>query len=367
MPTTISAAVLRSPHGPFSIEPLILDDPRAGEVLVRIVGAGLCHTDLLDRERPAGSFPSPIVNGHEGAGIVKAVGEGVTQVKAGDRVVLSFASCASCKPCAVHKPSYCDRFLELNVAGGRADGSTALHTPAGEAIRSHFFAQSSFASHAIALERNVVKIPDGLPLEIAGPLGCGVQTGAGAVMNSLMVPKGASLVVFGAGSVGLSAILAGVVVGASPIIAVDIHASRLEMAMSLGATQTIDATKEDVLGQIREATGGGTDFALDTTGNVGVIRTAWDCLNRIGSLGIAGVGYADISFNQIEFMTGRTIRGILEGDSDPARFIPELAELYLEGRFPFDKLITPFPLEAINEAEKLTKSGEVIKPVFTFV
>jgi aryl-alcohol dehydrogenase len=362
----VTAAVLRAGNGPFTVETLELAEPRSNEVLVRVVAAGMCHTDLLSRELPPEFFGGPQVYGHEGAGVVEAVGADVTSVQPGDHVVLSFNSCGACPACAKGRLPYCFNFSLHNMSGGRPDGTSVFTDAAGNRVGSHYFGQSSFASHTVVAQQSVVKVDPSFDLASLGPLGCGIQTGAGAVMNTLAVEAGASLVVTGAGALGLSAVMAAKVVGAGTIIAVDRHANRLELARHFGATHAISGSPAEITAQIQAITGGGADYAFDTTGNAAVVRASHDALNTIGTLALAGVGFGELSLNFISMISGRTITGVMEGDSTPSEFIPHLARLNAEGRFPFDELITRFPIEQINEAEAASTSGVVIKPVLTF-
>lgn len=360
------AAVLRSGHGPFTIENVELGDPAAGEVMVRMVGAGICHTDLLAREMPPEMFGGPAVYGHEGAGIVEVVGDGVTSVDVGDHVVLTFNSCSSCKACASSRPAYCFDFNLHNMAGGRPDGTSSLTDESGERVGSHYFGQSSFSEHAIVAQNSLVKVDKDLDLAKLGPLGCGIQTGAGAIMNSLNVEAGASVVVGGAGALGLAAIMAAKIVGASTVIAIDRHESRLELARNYGATHTAQGDPAEMAAQIMEITGRGADYGFETTGNAGVLRGMFDGLNPIGTLGVAGVGFGELALSQLSLFPGRTIHGIFEGDSIPTEFIPHLAQLNADGEFPYDELITEYSLEDINDAEAASASGDVIKPLIRF-
>ena len=362
----IEAAVVNETGGPFEIERVTLDDPRADEVLVRIVGAGICHTDLTVRD---GNYPPepPVVLGHEGSGVVEAVGDEVTDVEPGDRVGLTFDYDDTCANCRSKDVAYCDSFFEHNFGGERfEDGSSPIHSD-GEPIGANFFGQSSFATHAIAHEENVVPVPEGIPLELAGPLGCGVQTGAGAVMNSLDVESGSSLVVFGAGTVGLSAVMAGQVVGATTIVAVDLFDNRLDLAAELGATTTVNPESvADVVETVREATDGGADYAVESTGVTAVLRQAFDSLAKLGTVGVVGAPPlgTEVSLDVNDFVTtGRSVRGVAEGDSYPKEFIPTLVELYRQGRFPFDELVEYYDFEAIEDAVAASESGETIKPI----
>lgn len=361
-----TAAVLRDGHGPFEIEELELGAPRADEALVRMTAVGMCHTDLLSRELPPEAFAGPVVYGHEGAGVVEAVGASVTSVAPGDHVVLSFTSCGACGPCAGQRPASCFDFTGLNLPGARPDGSSALTGPAGERVGSHFFGQSSFSSHAVVAARSLVKVDPSLDLQRLGPLGCGVQTGAGVVFNTLAVEAGSSLVVAGAGTLGLAAIMAAKVAGASTIIAIDRHANRLELASRYGATHTLSGTPADLPGAIIEITGRGADYAFDSTGNPGVVRACLEGLSNIGTLALAGVHFGELTLDFMSLISSRTIKGVVEGDAVPHEFIPHLAQLNAQGVFPYDELITTFPFAAINEAEAASASGAVIKPVLVF-
>lgn len=365
------AAVLREPTGSFLIETIDVGEPRPDEVLVRMVATGVCHTDLVSRELPPELFVGPIVLGHEGAAIVEAVGADVTHVGPGDHVVLSYDSCGGCPSCARGLPSGCYEFNAHNLKNvgyppGRLDGSSAFTSADGSPLGSHFFGQSSFASHSVVAAHSAVKMPGDLRLEQLGPLGCGVQTGAGAILNTLDVQPGDSVVVLGAGSLGLSAIMATQLVDAGTVIAVDRHVSRLELAQQYGATHGISGTPESVHAQIVDITGGGADHVFDTTGNAALVRAAFEALTFVGKLGMAGVGSPEMVFGYTSLITGRTVRGVVEGSGDSHRFIPYLAQMNAEGRFPYDELITYYPLEEINEAATDSLNGKVIKPVVRF-
>jgi aryl-alcohol dehydrogenase len=361
-----TAAVLRSSTGPFTVEEIDVGDPGPTEVAVRLVATGVCHTDLLARELPPEFFRGPAVYGHEGAGVVEAVGGDVTAVRPGDHVVLSFNWCGQCPACIGGRLPYCFNFGLHNMLGLRPDGTSAFTDASGAAVGSHYFGQSSFASYTIAAEHSVVPVDRAYDLARLGPLGCGVQTGAGAVLNSLRVSRGATLVVAGAGALGLSAVMAAKVAGAAVVVAVDRHESRLELASRYGATHTFTGDVASLAASIREATGGGADFAFDTTGNAAVVRALYEGLNNLGVLGMAGVGFGDVTFDFLSMIGGRTVRGVMEGDSVPTDFIPFLADLNARGEFPFDELIETFPIHAVNDAERASASGAVIKPVLVF-
>jgi aryl-alcohol dehydrogenase len=361
------AAVVFETSGPFRIEELELDDPRDDEVLVRIKAVGICHTDLAGRDAHLPIPPPPSVFGHEGAGIVESVGRRVTKVKPGDHVVLAWDYCGACPPCKSGKELYCLNFFLHNFHGARPDGTTTLRM-GDQVIHGSFFGQSSFSDFALANERNVVKVRKDVPLEILGPMGCGVMTGAGAVMNSLKPKPGSSIAVFGVGPVGMSAVLAAVVCGCTTVIAVDLHPARLEMAKELGATHTVNAGEVDPVETIRDLTDGGAEFSLECVGNPKVLRQAVDVLPRCGVCGLLGVvpPGTEVSLDMDLLMNGRTVTGILGGDAIADLFIPKLIELYRQGRFPFDRLITFYPFDEISQAVEDMETGRVIKPVLRF-
>jgi aryl-alcohol dehydrogenase len=360
----IKAAVVFETSGDFRIEQLEMSDPYDDEVLVRVTATGICHTDLAGRDMHLPIPPPPSVFGHEGAGVVEKVGARVTKVKPGDHVVLAWDYCGSCSSCKQGKVLYCLNFFQHNFHGARPDGSTTLRL-GDQAVHGSFFCQSSFADFALANERNVVRVREDMPLEILGPMGCGVMTGAGAVMNALRVAPGSSIAVFGVGPVGMSAVLAAVVCGCTTIIAVDIHPGRLETARELGATHTINAGNVDPVEAILDITGGGAEYSLECVGNPSVLRQAVDVLPRLGVCGLTGVvpPGTEVSLNMDLIMNGRTVRGILGGDAVPDLFIPKLIELYCQGSFPFDRLITFYSFDEINRAVEDMEKGRVIKPV----
>ncbi|MFD9407350.1 NAD(P)-dependent alcohol dehydrogenase [Streptomyces sp. NPDC059989] len=360
------AAIVRQKGGPFRIEEIQVEEPRLDEVAVRIVGTGLCHTDLLARDQvlPPGA---PAVLGHEGSGVVTAVGAAVSTVEVGDRVVLAPMSCGRCRGCRTGHPMHCSSFLGVNLMGGRRDGSTAYRDAAGEELRGHFFGQSSFSTEAVVHERSVVRIPDDcadVPLEILGPMGCGLQTGAGTVLNSLKPSAGSSIVVIGAGAVGLAAVMAAGIVSAGLIVAVDLHDSRLELARELGATHTFRADSPSLIEDVIALTGQGVDFVVDAVGLPQTVRTAVAVLGIGGTaavVGSAGAGQeASLGISQL---FGRTVKGVVEGDCVPALLIPELIRLHRAGRFPFDKLIRTYGFDDIEQAVEDAEQGRTVKPV----
>ena len=361
----IKAAVIKAMGEPFEIEEIDLDDPRPDEIIVRIVGVGLCHTDIHMRDRV--KIPIPSVFGHEGAGVVEEVGEHVLNIKPGDHVVLSFNSCGGCDQCLLGNPSYCRNFQKINTSGTRIDDSHTLSID-GSPVYGHFFNQSSFASYALASQNNAVKVPKDIPIEKLGPLGCGVLTGAGAVLNSLRPSPGSSIAVFGVGSVGLSSIMAAVVAGCTTIIGVDIKPKRLELAMQFGATHVINSTEEDLVEKIQELSGTGVDYSLDMTAVPSVYRQAIESLKPTGVCGLVGVPKRGLeaTLDMTDLFWGRSTRGIVMGDSIPQLFIPQLINFYKQGRFPYDKLIKYYPIEEINQAVQDSLDGITVKPVINF-
>jgi len=363
----VNAAVLRERNTPLVLEDITLEDPRADEVLVRIVATGICHSDVsvINGDLP---LPTPIILGHEGSGIVEAVGSGVTRLVPGDHVVLSFAYCGECLPCRTGHPVYCVSSAAMNLTGCRADGSTA-YTSAQGSVHGHFVGQSSFASHALVHQSAAVKVDRDIPLETLAPLGCGIQTGAGTVLNLFRPGIGSTLAVTGTGPVGLSGVMAAHVAGCTTIIAVDISDSRLELAKELGATHTINSSTGDLTEALREATqGAGVNFILDTTGRQEVMSAAYAALSTQGRLGLVGVSPAGtrIDVDPWTILGGRSIEGNMEGDVVPDMFIPYLIELNRQGRFPYEKTITQCGnLTDLNTAIDDSRSARVVKAVVT--
>ncbi|MDR5733915.1 NAD(P)-dependent alcohol dehydrogenase [Caballeronia sp. LZ025] len=363
----ITAAIARDIKAPLSIESFELEDPRDDEILVKLVATGICHTDAAMRDRQF-PVPHPLVLGHEGAGIVERVGANVRKVQVGDHVIMHYDSCGACPSCIEHAPAYCHHFFKFNFSGLRGDGTATLqasHSPA----FANFFGQSSFANFSLCRERNVVKVAHDLPLDVLAPIGCGIQTGAGAVLNALKVKVGDSLAVFGAGSVGLAAVMAARAAGATRIIAVDLNMARLEMARSLGATDTIHAGERNVVESIKALTGAGVAYAFDTTGHAKILRQCVDALAPRGVCGTVGVpaGEKDVTLDIVDVMThGKTFRGIVQGESNPDVFFQQLIELYRQGRFPLDKLVAFYPFSEINRAMEDSESGKVVKAVLRF-
>lgn len=368
MPITTRAAVVESGGAPFTLADVQLDEPGPHEAVVRMVATGLCHTDL----GVAGGglpFPLPGVLGHEGAGVVEAVGSAVTGVQPGDHVVLSFTSCGECGNCNGGHPAYCATWLPLNLIGGRrADGSSTISRE-GEALGGHFFGQSSFAEKALVDERSLVKVDPDVPLESIAPLGCGVQTGVGAVWNVLKPVTGSTIVVLGAGAVGLSAVMAAALTPATTIVAVDRVGERLSLAKELGATHTVNAGEEDLGEALAAITGGrGADGVVETTGNVTVLRKGVDALGARGTLVVVGAPPfgTEVSLDVNGLLGGKQIVGLTLGDVETQSFIPALVGLVKAGRLPLHRLISTYPFADIDQAVRDMGGGKAIKPVLTF-
>lgn len=337
------------------------EDPRAGEMRIRLVATGICHTDL--HEHPGRHSPQPIVLGHEGAGVVEALGEGVTTFAVGDHVILSGNSCGRCPSCLAGKPTYCDLAMPLCFGGQRLDKSTAL-TCGGERVHSHFFGQSSFASHAIVPVRTAVKMDKALPLEKLGPLGCGVVTGAGGIIAALKVGFGDTVAIFGTGGVGLSAVMAAKLVGAKRIVAVDLSPERLELAREFGATDCLRGDQDDLAAKIRAVTGRGMNFTFNTTNVPAVHSLALEVLAMNGTAGFVAAPLGPFSPQMFAMLAGgKEMRGILGGDANPQTFLPLLAEYWQQGRLPFDRMLTFYPFAEIDRAFADAHSGKAIKPV----
>ena len=347
----IRAAVLREPGCPLKIEHLEMEGPRDDEVLVRLVASGICHTDIDFCE--SGSS-GPVVLGHEGSGVVERIGRTVKGIKPGDHVVLSYQSCGRCRPCRNGHPADCQRFWEANFGFARLDGTSALHG----SVRGLFFGQTSFATYTLATMRNLVKVPKTLPLELLAPLGCGLQTGAGTVMNSLSVRAGSSIAVLGTGSVGLAAVMAARIVKAKTIIAVDVNSRRLRLARELGATQSINNRLGCLAESIMAITGSGVDYVVETTAAHDMERIAVEVLNPGGKAALlSGTGAPG------KLPGGRQVLSVIQGDAVPQKFIPKLIRLYQSGRFPFDRLVKFYDFAWINRAIADSKRGTTVKPV----
>jgi len=360
----ITAAVVHERSGPFSIEQVDLCEPRKDELLVEVVASGMCATDLHGRDA---YYPTkfPKIFGHEGAGIVRATGSAVTKFRAGDHVVMAYPWCGDCPNCRSQRQSYCLKAFDLKMNGTRADGST-LHSKDAKPVYSAFFQQSSFGTFTIANERFAVKVRNDVAIELVCALACGGQTGAGAVLNVMKPRAGDSFVVFGVGAVGLSGLMAAKIAGCDPIIAVDVHEHRLALARQLGATHTINHSGgTDIVAEVRKITGPGARYTLETSALPAVLREAVEALMPAGScilLGSARKG-TDTSLEMPFLQNGRTVRGVIQGDSVPQEFIPVLVDHIVAGRFPVEKMITFYPFADVNRAAAESVSGVTIKPV----
>ncbi|ENH96069.1 benzyl alcohol dehydrogenase [Gracilibacillus halophilus YIM-C55.5] len=303
----IKAAVTYSEGDAFEIEEVDLQEPKANEVLVKVVASGICHTDLIVRDQHVPGH-LPAVLGHEGSGVVEKVGENVTEVEPGDHVGLSFSSCGKCESCRRGAPYACVNMFELNFGGNLNDGTKRLSKDGQEL--GTFFGQSSFSTYAVAHERNVVKVDSDIDLNIVGPLGCGIQTGSGAVLEYLQPEVDSSITIFGCGTVGLSAVMAAKLTGASHIIAVDLQENRLELAQELGATDIINGNEANVVETIRDITDGGVNYGVDTTGAPPVFKQALHSLGVLGHLVVVGAtGETDIRVHDDLVPPNRTVSG----------------------------------------------------------
>lgn len=361
------AAVLYAAQQPLVIEDLTLEPPRAGEVRVRIAATGVCHSDYHVVDGSWTHVPLPVVLGHEAAGIVEEVGPGVTRVRPGDHVILSFvATCGRCRYCLSGRPHLCNGF-----PGGShvlTDGTSRLRK--GDQSINHFGRVSSFAEYAVVHESQAIPIPREMPLDRAALIGCAVMTGVGAVLNTAQMPPGASMAVFGVGGVGLNVILGGRLVGADPIIAVDVRDNKLEFARGAGATHLINATREDPVQAIRDLTGGqGVDYAFEAIGLPQVSRQAYEATSRGGTTVIVGMAATGAEIPIPATIPGdeKTVKGSFYGSTRPALDFPRLVTWYLKGRLPLDLLITRrYRLEEINEAFAALARGENARGIIVF-
>jgi alcohol dehydrogenase len=360
-PVTAPFAVSR----PLSVEEVNLAAPEYGEVLVRVRATSLCHSDLsvIDGNRPR---PMPMVLGHEAAGEVVEVGLGVTDLKQGDRVVMVFVpSCGHCLPCAEGRPALCEPASVTNAAGEMLNGGSRLSAN-GNVIH-HHIGVSSFAEYAVLSRNSLVKIEPDIPFEIAALFGCAVLTGVGAVVNTARVKTGESVAVVGLGGVGLSAILGAVACGAARIIAVDLSHDKLELARSLGATDSFDAAGPDVVESIRAVTGGGVNHSLEMAGSVKALELAYQITRRGGTTTTAGLAHPNhmLSISPTRLVAEeRSLRGSYLGSCIPSRDIPRYIELYRRGKLAVDKLYTSSSgLEEINEGFDALHNGKTIRHV----
>ncbi|MCE0493084.1 S-(hydroxymethyl)glutathione dehydrogenase/class III alcohol dehydrogenase [Vibrio salinus] len=365
------AAVAWGPKQPLKIEEVDVMLPKAGEVLIRIVASGVCHTDAftLSGDDPEGVFPA--ILGHEGGGIVQMVGEGVTSVEVGDHVIpLYTAECGECKFCKSGKTNLCSAVRETQGKGLMPDGTTRFYKD-GEPIY-HYMGCSTFSEYTVLPEISLAKVNQEAPLEEVCLLGCGVTTGMGAVLNTAKVQQGDSVAIFGLGGIGLSAIIGAKMAGASRIIGIDINEKKFELAKKLGATDCINPQHFDKAIQdvIIEMTDGGVDYSFECIGNVNVMRQALECCHKGWGesviIGVAGAGQ-EISTRPFQLVTGRVWRGSAFGGVKGRSQLPGIVEQYLNGEFGLQDFIThTMPLEDINTAFELMHSGESIRSVIHF-
>lgn len=362
------AAILEAAGQPLRIDEVHFGAPGSGEVLVRLVAAGVCHSDVNVMQGVV-PFPLPGILGHEGAGIVEQVGPGVRSVRPGDKVVLSFSSCGSCAACAEDHPAYCSTWIPRNVFGDMRGEDAGVITRDGKPLAANFFGQSSFGSFAIADEQSTVKVSDDADLVTLAPLGCGVLTGFGSMWNVLKPAAGDIVAVYGAGAVGLSGIIAASLCSPSQLIAIDVVDERLELASALGATATISGRLEDVAARIAEITEGhGVDKSFDTTANPRVARTALDVTAIRGTVLVGGAAASgtEIPVDIQSMLTGKVLRGVTMGDANPHELIPRLVTLHAEKKLPLEKLQRRYSLDELNTAAQDICSGATIKPVIVF-
>jgi aryl-alcohol dehydrogenase len=360
------AAILSQVNDPLAIGEVEIGEPQFGEVLVQMVASGVCHTDVhvMHGLLPV---PLPAILGHEGAGIVQAVGPGVTKLSAGDHVVMAAVPhCGQCRACLEGKPFVCQHLFALAFGGAMPDGTKRFRQDT--APLSHFFCQSSFAEYTLVPARNAIRVPPDVSLEQLGPLGCGIETGAGAVLNTANVQAGDSVAIFGCGGVGLSAVMAARLAKAFPIIVVDIREPRLQLARELGATETIQAGTTNVVAAIQQRTHGGVDYAFECVGRADTIRQSVDCTRVGGTAVITGAvaAGAEVPLDGIGLLL-KNIRGNHQGSSIPELFIPLLVDLWRRGEFPFDRLFSrTYSFPDINQAITDMEHGEVIKPIIRY-
>jgi len=363
----IKAAILYEAGKPLPIEEVDLEEPHEGEVLVKLVGVGICHADL---DVARGSIPTrtPLILGHEGAGIVEQVGTRVTAAKPGDHVVLTgAASCGKCRYCVSGMPSLCEVFNPVLFQGTLPGGQRRLRKD-GQEIN-HFCFQSSFAEYSVVPQEAAIKVRDDAPLETIGFLGCGGMTGIGSVFNTARVKAGASVAIFGCGGVGMSALIAARLVGAGKLIAVDTLDNKLSMAGELGASHTVNATTENAVQRIKQLTDGGADYTFAAVGKADVIAHAFDAVRPGGTCVVIGGSpqTSSLTVNGLALLQEKTIKGCQYGSSRPTIDIPRYIDLFMDGKLPIDRLVTrQYPFREINDALDALEKGEVIKTAIVF-
>lgn len=359
------AAVMPVRHGRWVIENLEVAEPAPNEVLVRVVASGICQTDVHARD---GFFPipCPAVYGHEGAGVVEGIGSAVSTLAPGDHVIMANPSCGQCPDCMAGFETYCTNASKLKQSGLRSDGTSVAFSRGNERVYGSFFQQSSFAAYTLATERNTIRVPKDVPLDIVAAFPCGVNTGAGAVLNVLKPHPGDSYVAFGTGTVGFAGLLAAKLSGCDPIIAVDLFDDRLALARSLGATHTVNAKHPQLVDEVRRLAGKrGANFALEAAGFPAALRAAVEVLAPRGTACLVGSARAgvEVSIEMRTLQQGRVVRGCVQGESDVKIFLPRLIELYRSGQLPIDRLVQHYQHGEINDAVADMLSGKTIKAV----
>ena len=367
----VKAAVAWGPGLPLSIETVDLEGPKKGEVLVKIIASGVCHTDAytLSGVDPEGIFP--VILGHEGAGIVEEVGEGVTSLKKGDHVIpLYTPQCRTCKYCLSGKTNLCQRIRETQGKGLMPDGTTRFSKD-GKPIF-HYMGTSTFAEYTVVAEISLAKIDEKAPLDKVCLLGCGVTTGIGAVLNTAKVEKGANVAVFGMGGIGLSVIQGAKMAGAGKIIAIDINNSKEEMARKFGATDFVNPKEIEgsIVDTIVKMTDGGADYSFECVGNTTLMRQALECCHKGWGesiiIGVAAAGQ-EISTRPFQLVTGRVWKGSAFGGVKGRTELPSYVNQYMEGKINLDDLVTfTMPIEEINKAFDYMNEGKSIRTVVTF-
>ena len=357
------AAIAVEPGAELVLQDCELDSPLPHEIVVQIDACGICHTDLVARDGGL-PLPMPVVLGHEGVGTVRDAGSEVQDLAAGDRVLLSFGHCGTCPRCQAQLPAYCQHAWAHNLRCSRADGTSALRWR-GSPLAGYFFGQSSFATHCVVDARQAVRLDPDLPAHLMAPLACGVQTGMGAVMNVLRPLSSVAVAVSGCGTVGLSAIMAARLSGCRAIAAVDVLPARLELALQLGATHACLSSETGLTRTLRKLD---IRHALDTTGASKVIEGILDILQPQGTVVCAGLGHGEPLRVHPTMLatTGKSLRGTVEGDAEPSRFVPRMVQWYREGRLPLERLVRVYPFEQINEAIDDMRAGRAVKPVLTW-
>jgi aryl-alcohol dehydrogenase len=365
----ITAAVMQKSDGKLTrrkieLEQLELEPPRADEVLVRISSVGVCGTDrgCIHGLEP---YPTPGVLGHEGAGIVEEVGRDVTLVKPGDRVMIGVPYCGVCRTCRRGEPRYCERGQQLSFSGYRLDGSGAMARRNGEKVAGRFFQQSSWASHTVALQQQLARVPQGLDLDLTGPYGCSISTGAGAILNELKPTPGSSIAIFGVGNVGLAAVMAARLTGASTIIAIDKVPARLALAQQLGATHLLEYS-ETIVATLKELTSDRLDYSVEATAGSNLVAEAVSALGVRGTCAMVGGAKqtASVTLNHSDtLLHGKRVIGVMGGGGQTPQFLESLMALQLQRRFPLEKLVKFYDFSRVNEAIDDSDRGDAIKPI----